>query len=277
MATVDDAVDATIVVLDWAHSVCMFFWNFRYVPRRSWRIPLIRLRMRLLPELPATSIRYTLRASRKLTCPPQPNAFRFYARLLWPWPRWHYAAVLPAPPRTIMAAPQDVHRQCDDLVRLRKMPLWCARDTAQRSFYRIYEAVCASDGTMTTYEVEYFWRHASPAWATARLRDPQLDCPGICNEQYALLAAVAEALVMACMWRLELGLRRDGTMTEPCMQGPQRVLELPDEIVERCPAWTLNARRLETELVLEPDNDVRFDSPFHRRNIITSTGDFYTV
>ncbi|OAA64211.1 hypothetical protein SPI_02858 [Niveomyces insectorum RCEF 264] len=264
-----DAVDATVAALDLLEDFFMFFWNFRYVPLK-YRIPLIKLRRRLLPRGTSLYIGYTLSASRKLTAPPQPNAFLFLARLLWPFPHWHYPAVLPAPPRAIMAAPGTVDCQGRDLMRLRMMPLWCWRDTPQRAFYRLYEAVCATNGHMTTYETEYFWHQASPAWATERLVDPRIAHPDIDPEQYAVMAAVAETLVLSFVWRLEIGLRRDRTRADPCK-------DVPSDVLERCPAWTANAPRLEHELLLHPENDLYFDSPFHRRNIVTSTGHFYTV
>ncbi|EPE06568.1 dna-binding protein [Ophiostoma piceae UAMH 11346] len=253
------------------YNIYLYFWNFRYLPMR-YRLKLITLRRRILPRLPRLYLAYTLRTARTLKAPPQPPHILFLLKLLWPFPRYHYPAVLPATPRVIMAAPETVDCQIRDLMSLRMMPLWCWRDTAQRSFYRLYEAVCATNGHMTTYETEYFWHRASPAWATETLADPRIENPDIDAEQYAVMAAVVETLVLSFIWRLELGLRRDRTMVDPCKEA-----DLPAAVRERCPAWAVSVPGLDEELLLHPENDLHFDSPFHRRNIITSTGHFYTV
>jgi len=164
-----------------------------------------------------------------------------------------------------MAAPEAIRCQVRDLMRLRMMPLWQARDTPQRSFYRLYEAFCASDGHMVTYETEYFWHHTSPRWATSNIPDPECEDP----EQYAVMASLAEVLVLSFLWRLEIGLRRNGAA-----EGPEAE---PPEVLECCPPWTAKVPRLDKELIINPDDIMYFDSPFHSRNITTSTGHFYTV
>lgn len=244
--------------------IFLYFWNFRYLSIK-YRWPLIKLRRRLLPTETGLCLRYSLGAARDLRHPPRPNPYLFVLRLLWPFPSWHFPAVLPPPPRAIIATPDTVCCQIRDLMLLRMMPLWRVRDTPQRSFYRLYEAVCASDGHMITYETEYFWGHSSPQWATVHIPDPECNDP----EQYAVMASVAEVLALSCTWRLEIGLRRNGDMEDPD-GGTLAVLEYP-------PPWTAKVPRLEDELILDSDNVLYFDSPFHSRNITTSTGNFYTV
>ncbi|PNY25515.1 Uncharacterized protein TCAP_04542 [Tolypocladium capitatum] len=107
----------------------------------------------------------------------------------------------------MIAAPDDISCQVRHLMYLRCMPLWRARDTPHRAFYRLYEAFCAADGHTIAYETEYFWRRSSPSRATASIPDPECEDP----EQYAVLASLAEVLVRSLTWRLELGLRRNDT------------------------------------------------------------------
>lgn len=45
----------------------------------------------------------------------------------------------------------------------RLLPLWCWRDTASRSFFRIYEGLCANHHEHVGYETEYFWYRNDPA------------------------------------------------------------------------------------------------------------------
>ncbi|KAI5861528.1 hypothetical protein GGS23DRAFT_137914 [Durotheca rogersii] len=250
--------------MDRLRQIFLYFWNFRYLPMK-YRWPLIKLRRRLLPTETGLGLRDALRHARSLQHPPQPNPYLFVLGLLWPFPTWYFPAVLPPPPRDIMAEPYRVRCQVRDLIYLRSMPLWCARDTPQRAFYRLYEAFCAADGHMITYETEYFWKHASPKWATANIADPRCEDP----EQYAVMASLAEVLVNSFMWRLEIGLRRNGDI-----EGPDGA---PPTVLEFCPAWTANVPPLKEKLIINPDDELYFDSPFHDRNIITATGHFYTV
>ncbi|EQL02368.1 hypothetical protein G6O67_006778 [Ophiocordyceps sinensis] len=244
----------------------LYFWNFRYLSMK-YRWPLIKLRRRLLPTKTGLGLRNSLRHARSLKHPPEPNPYLFVLRLLWPFPTWLFPAVLPRPPRVIMADAGAVSCRVRDLMYLRSMPLWRARDTLQRAFFRLYEAVCASDGHMITYETEYIWRRSEPSWATARIPDPECDDA----EQYAIMAAIAEELVDSFMWRLELGLRRDDA---PIMN---RYKDPPPMVPETRPLWTAKVPALEEKMLLHPDEDVYFDSPFHRRNVYTPTGHFYTV
>lgn len=197
--------------------------------------------------------------------PPISNPYIFILSLLWPFPTWHWPAVLPPPPREIMRDPDAVSCQVRDLMYLRSMPLWRARDTPQRAFYRLYEAFCAGDGPMMTYETQYFWAHESPGWSTDEIPDPE--CSDA--EQYAVMASLAEVLTESFVWRLEIGLRRNGDILGPRVPLPA--------VIETRPWWTAKVPALEEELIINPDDVVYFESPFHARNITASTGDFYTV
>lgn len=155
------------------YQIWLYFWNFRYLSIK-YRWPLIKLRRRLLPTKTGLGLRNALRHARSLKYPPQPNPYLFVFGLLWPFPKWYFPVVLPPPSRDIMAAPNNVRCLVRELMYLRSMPLWRARDTPQRTFYRLYEAFCAADGHMMTYETEYFWKHSSPIWATVNI--PDLEC-----------------------------------------------------------------------------------------------------
>ncbi|KAK4156212.1 hypothetical protein C8A00DRAFT_41271 [Chaetomidium leptoderma] len=233
--------------------ILVYFWNFRYLPLK-YRWPLIKFRRRLLPTRTGLGLRNALRHARSLKT----------RRSRTPW---SFPAVLPPAPRDIMADPEKVRCRTRDLIYLRSMPLWRARDTPQRSFYRLYEAFCAADGHMITYETEYFWRRSSPQWATANIADP--DCQD--TEQYAVMASLAEVLVDSFRWRLELGLRRND---EPIMN---RTVDPPPFVPEVCPLWAAKVPSLRARLLVHPEEDRYFDSPLHRRNIYMSTGWFYTV
>ena len=248
-------------------NIIVYLWNFRFLPLR-YRWPIIKWRRRLLNPESGLGLRDSFRYARSLKHPPQPHPYRFVFGLLWPFPTWQFPAVLPAPPRQIVATPEQISCQVRDLIYYRCMPLWTMRDTPQRSFYRLYEAFCAANGPMITYETEYFWGQSSPRWATANIADPECTDP----EQYAVMAALAEALVMSFMWRLELGMRRDD---EPFTN---RTSDPPPIVPELCPPWTAKVPRLENKLVLHPGEEENyFDSPFHRRNIYCATGQLYTV
>jgi hypothetical protein len=246
--------------------ICIYLWNFRYLPLK-YRWPLIKFRRRLLPTQTGLGLRNALRHARSLKHPPEPHPYLFVLRLLWPFPTWDFRAVLPPPPRAIMADPEGVRCRVRDLIYLRSMPLWRARDTPQRSFYRLYEAFCAADGHMITYETEYFWRRSSPRWAVANLPDPECTDP----EQYAVMAALADVLVDSFTWRLELGLRRTD---QPIVHRSADPLPFTPETR---PSWTAKVPPLQEKLVIHPEEDVYFDSPLHRRNVYMATGWFYTV
>ena len=55
----------------------------------------------------------------------------------------------------------------------RLLPLWRWRDTAPRSFFRMYEGLCAHHDDYIGYETEYFWYRNDPAWTPEMLPDPR--------------------------------------------------------------------------------------------------------
>lgn len=196
-------------------------------------------------------------------------------RLLTRIPR-SFPCVMPPPPRHVMGYPPEAYMDetHPDIYDLRLIPLWRWRDTMQRSFYRLYEAMCAFDEPLIGYETEYFWKR-HPRWDPGALADPQQEGGYQDPEQYAVLASLAEALVYSFNWRLDLGLRRDG----------RHVDRLEDEsaaeyVPYRCPAWTVAVPALETRLILHDygDSTVTGSSDFfEKRNIQASAAALRTV
>jgi hypothetical protein len=132
-------------------------------------------------------------------------------RLLWPVP-WHLA-----PPTPVSVAELEeggeifihYHRQ-QGIIQLRRVPLFSLRDTPFAALYRLYEDLCANDLIMMGYECEYFFFHKQRSWHLVAIPDPMDPDP----IRYAILASMVDALVDAFNWRLELGLRRDGSIDE---------------------------------------------------------------
>lgn len=195
-------------------------------------------------------------------------------RLIFMTPR-SFPCVLPPDPRHIMRYQPEAYMDetHPDIYDLRLIPLWRWRDTMQRSFYRLYETMCAFDEPLIGYETEYFWKR-QPGWNPRDLRDPREDgCHE--TEQYAVLASLAEALVYSFNWRLGLGLRRDGRHVD-IIDG-----ESPAEYVPyTSPPWAIAAPALETRLILHDygDSTVTGSSEFfEKRNIQASAAALRTI
>ncbi|TQV95469.1 DNA-binding protein [Cordyceps javanica] len=245
-------------------TVAAYFWNFRYLPMK-YRWPLIKLRRRLFPSRSPLELRCSIRYARSIRYPPVRSPSLFVLGLLWPLPTWKFAAELPQPPRLIAAHPESVDQMAHDVQLLRLMPLWRSRDTPLRSAYRIYEAVCARDGDLIASEAQYFWGQES--WATADIPEPPCRQN---EEQFAVMAATVETLVECFNWRIEMGLRRNDPLFNNAYKEP------PPAQPEVCPSWTSSAGTLPEELVLG-SRTTYIKSPFNRRNIHFTTGDFYSV
>lgn len=204
-----------------------------------------------------------------------------------------FPCILPPTPRQIMTYPPEAYMDetHPDIYDLRLIPLWRWRDTMQRSFYRLYEAMCAFDEPLIGYEMEYFWKR-HPRWDPAALADPSQHGgdgglkredewkgrggSGVDAEQYAVLASLAEALVYSLNWRLELGLRRDGRHVDRLEDGGDEA----DYVPYQCPDWAVVAPRLETRLILHDYGDGAATGSsefFERRNIQASAAALRTV
>ncbi|KAE8153083.1 hypothetical protein BDV25DRAFT_137153 [Aspergillus avenaceus] len=162
---------------------------------------------------------------------------------------------------------------------LRSIPLWRARDTPERSLYRMYEAMISGVYEALGPETEYFWYQRK--WSLQNISDPHDSDP----VRYAILACLVEELVMAFNWRLSLGLRRD---RHHQIRESEKDPHIPFTPLTR-PPWTTCVRPVSREdldrfppeyvsvvgeLVLERDGS---NKTFARRNIITNVGWLYTI
>ncbi|KAM3462652.1 hypothetical protein NHJ6243_003857 [Beauveria neobassiana] len=227
--------------MEWFRKMIVYLWNFRYLPLK-YRWLLIKLRRLLIPTETPLHLRHSVRFARSVRHPPIKSPVLFVLGLLWPFPTWKFAAELPLPPRLLIENPKPVHLRGDDLHLLRIIPLWSSRDTPERTLYRMYEALGKN------------------------IADPECEDP----EQYAVMAATAEAIVECFNCKIKRGLRRDDPLFMSAYKEPRPVPP------EGCPSWALAVGPLPEKLSLGTGNTY-YDSPFHRRNIYTSTGDFYSV
>jgi hypothetical protein len=143
----------------------------------------------------------------------------------------------------------------------------------------MYDAMISGTYEALGPETEYFWYQRK--WSLQSICDPQDTDP----VRYAILACLAEELVVAFNWRLSLGLRRDhnhiiretGKDSFPPyipLTGPTwtiSVQAISPEDVERFPLEYISA---ENQLVLEADG---LNKVFARRNIVTNVGWLYTI
>ena len=166
-----------------------------------------------------------------------------------------------------------------DLINLRVIPVWAARDTPLRSLYRMCECMLSGQYIPIGEEVEYSWRQKS--WALDTIPDPG-DCDSV---QYALPACLVEELVVAVNWRLSLCMRRDGRiLIRERDEDPY-----PPYVPVTGPAWTRDVAPIKPQslaslpsmfvrngcqLVLEEDS---VHEGFARRNIVTNVGWLYTI
>lgn len=212
------------------------------------------------------------------------HPFLALLRLFIPLPTWHFSIPDPVPIRSILnniplleerLAPQD-------LANMRSIPIWRARDTPLRCLYRIYEAMAARETYAIGPEVEYFWYQSRRAWTLDRVPDPCDPDP----VRYAFLASIAEELARGFNWRLSLGMRRVKS---------QHIFpksfddELPPFTPMVAPSWTKRVPPVDVGMIADLPSDFLDssgrlvleeggDTPtFVARNIMTGTGDFYTV
>lgn len=122
---------------------------------------------------------------------------------------------------------------------------------------------------MMGYESSYFFYHSESTWQLSQVPDPK-DKDLV---RYSLLASFVEAIVAAFNWKLEQGLRRDGSQVSGVGDNDsvQVVLETP-------PSWTSKLKPVAERLDLRPPNNT--DGPdlaFQRRNIEAPMGYLYSV
>ncbi|KAE8355113.1 hypothetical protein BDV28DRAFT_57883 [Aspergillus coremiiformis] len=204
--------------------------------------------------------------------------------LFLPLPAWHFRLPEPVPPQDILdnISLFEARQPPADLINLRSIPIWRARDTPVRSLYRIYEAMAARQYTAISSEVEYFWKQVRQSWAVHRIPDPGDHDP----IRYALLASIAEELANAFNWRLEMGMRRDVTQN---IYRDTFDDELPPFTPEVAPCWTRGVPAIAYHLIQDLPDNLQDSSGnlvlekggqnrnFAKRNIVTNTGFFRTV
>ncbi|OAA63467.1 hypothetical protein SPI_03630 [Niveomyces insectorum RCEF 264] len=246
-------------------------WKFRWRKLLWWHSPL--------------RLRWSLRRLRTVSDHP----FVEFAQMLWPFPRYWPCGPLPPPPRVLLADGDAVTARYYRYAHVqRQLPLWARRDTLQRAFFRLYEAICAADDTMIGYATEYMFFRPEPEWALDRVADPRTmathDTDAVAGigrpltdqevaERLAVMARLVVALEDVFNWRLKLGLRRDGSVEEHWDGTPVSWTPV------RCPAWAHEIPALPEVLVLSHTWDNSHLEPgWHERyNIVIKGASLMTV
>ncbi|KAH8845298.1 hypothetical protein MCOR02_010269 [Pyricularia oryzae] len=276
-----------------------------FIDRCLYKLPpkhrrrLMRMRMRLRQSWTPLELRRTVRILRVVhdegyhqSCPTARAMLRL-GGLLFRLP-WHLPCHLPPPPGEIMAFPDGAREYFKTLhtalLAERLLPLWRWRDTAARSFFRLYEGICCGDDVMVQYETEYFWYRDELSWAPDALPDPrelgELAPGDEGRRQLAVLASTADGLAEAFNWRHMHGLRRDRNHVDWLGDAPR-----VHEVVYKGPAWAEAVPRLPELLELHKASpewlatgqDYRLGyskdviCPFWKRNIFVETGALRSV
>ncbi|EGD94560.1 hypothetical protein TESG_02072 [Trichophyton tonsurans CBS 112818] len=199
---------------------------------------------------------------------------------------WSFPIPEPLSPSALLKEPSLCWKRRieGDLKNLQAIPIWRSRDTPLRSLYRLYEAVMAGEEFFVVigYETEYFWYQNRRSWEPQYIPDPADPDP----LRYAILACIAEALVLALNWRLSLGMRRNGNHihrqdgSDP--YPPYNPLLMPSWVRDVPPVsteylrLTIPANKLDSDgrLVLIDGGKSEI---FRKRNIIASEYRFYTI
>jgi hypothetical protein len=194
-------------------------------------------------------------------------------QLLYPIP-WSFQVPPPSAPGRLIASTGtgpvvDASLVQRNIRQLHDVPLFRVRDTPLCSLYRLHEDLRCGNIIMMGYESSYFFYHSETTWLLSQVPDPE-DADLV---RYSLLASFVEALVAAFNWKLEQGLRRDGSQVLGVGDNDsvQPVLESP-------PSWTSKVNPVAERLDLRPPNNT--DSPdiaFQRRNIEAPMGYLYSV
>jgi len=196
-----------------------------------------------------------------------PHPWSVLRKLIWPLP-WRFEL----PDRLLSVEelaqhPELINYRQSGIRQLFEIPLFRARDTPLRSLYRLYEDLCADHFVMMGYECTYFFYQPHGRWSLVNLPDPKDDD----LVRYAILASMVEALVDAFNWRLELGIRRDGSRDETENKHSTFVREQP-------PSWTNNATTLDRQLdLMNSESESGPHKSFLKRNIKAPMGYLYTL
>ncbi|KKZ62285.1 hypothetical protein EMCG_00454 [[Emmonsia] crescens] len=248
----------------------------RYDPPLSLRLKLIFYRYwsRVRNVESPLHLRYSLGRLRH-----SPRPWLALLRLFIPYPTWHFPVPEPLSPRELLGNQVLMFQHRHNLVNLTAITLWRARDTSLRSLYRLLECMLSTEYSPIGQETEYFWYQRS--WSLDRIPDPADPDP----VRYAILASLAEELVIAFNWRLSLGMRRnkkhifrqrgeDPWPPYTPVTGPAWTKDVPPifqaSLDELPPEFVRNG----CQLVLEEKG---ISDTFGKRNIVTNVGWLYTI
>lgn len=202
-------------------------------------------------------------------------------RLFVPFPSWYFTVPDPVPLGEIFENPSLLYARQENLLNLRCIPIWRARDTPLRSLYRLYEDMASGYYVRLGPETEYFWYRAQSRWALHSIPDPRDPDP----VRYAILACLVEELVCAFNWRLGLGMRRNHKhqyrkrasdpyapfVPEIVPDWMNHVPPIEQQMLAGLPSKLVDS---EGRLVLEQGG---LNKVFVKRNIITNVGWLYTI
>ncbi|KAM3502138.1 hypothetical protein MY11210_009156 [Beauveria gryllotalpidicola] len=192
-----------------------------------------------------------------------PHPWRFQAK---PLPPTHDVLTANAKAADPVASASRLQR---NILQLHFVPLFRVRDTPLCSLYRLYEDLCSGSIILMGYESTYFFYHNEASWRLSQIADPK-DADIV---RYAVLASFVEALVAAFNWKIEQGLRRNGTHASKIGDNDDYRLFL-----ETPPSWTSRVKPLAETLDLRPPNSKDgVNAVFQKRNIEAPMGYLYSV
>lgn len=192
-------------------------------------------------------------------------------QLLYPYPWRFQAEPLPPTHDVLIKAGPDVasaSRVQRNIRQLQYIPLFRLRDTPLCSLYRLYEDLCSGNIIMMGYEATYFFHHNEASWRLSRIADPE-DADVV---RYAVLASFVEALVASFNWKIEQGMRRDGTHASEVGDNDDYQLFL-----ETAPSWTSKVEPLAETLNLRLNCQDGANAIFQKRNIVAPMAYLYSV
>lgn len=175
-----------------------------------------------------------------------PNRLEIARYILWPVPFcWKLQPTL-NPVSFLLSNPGIVAERKRQLRfhTLRWTYLFAWRDSPLYCLYRIYDSLVDLESDELVMETQY-WFHEHPNWRLVDIPDPVDPDPA----RYAILASIAETLVVSFNYKIGLGLRRGITHMQPWRVGEfQGDTEPP---LEAFPPWTSKVGRLEEVLYLD--------------------------
>lgn len=135
------------------------------------------------------------------------HSFLALLRLFLSIPTWHFRVSNSISFKIMLNNIQLLDSQLSsaDLINMRCISLWRARDISIRSLYRIYETIVAREYDVIDSKIKYFFYQKRRSWAVCRIQNSW-------NRdfiRYAILASMIEELAKAFNWRMSLRMRRN--------------------------------------------------------------------